>query len=126
MKRHNIELVLGFLDAVRRGDRDAAAACLDRDIVWRGVLPELVCRGPEAVLDIFMRQRGDEEIEVERLELIGTDNGAVLALHRPETWAIAGVEIRGVLYHALTIEKEKIATIDDHAERGEALAAAGG
>lgn len=69
IKRHNIELVLGFLDAVRRGDHAAAAACLDREIVWRGVLPELVCRGPEEVLDIFMRRRGDEEPEVERLEL---------------------------------------------------------
>lgn len=50
----------------------------------------------------------------------------MLAFYRPETWAIAGVEIYGVLCHALAIDKGKIATIADHAERGEALAAAGG
>jgi ketosteroid isomerase-like protein len=44
MKRQNIEVVLRFLDAIRRCDREAAAGFLDREIVWTGVVPDLACR----------------------------------------------------------------------------------
>ena len=78
MKRQNIEVVLGFLDAIRRRDREAAGDFLDPEIVWRGVVPDLVCRSPGEVLDIFLGRR-DEQIEVDRLELIGAEQGAVFA-----------------------------------------------
>lgn len=44
MKRQNIEVVLGFLDAIRRSDGEAAAQFLHPEIVWQGVLPDLVRR----------------------------------------------------------------------------------
>lgn len=124
MKRHNIELVLGFLDAIRRRDRDAAAGFLDPEILWQGVVPELACRTTDEVLDVFLGRR-DEEIEVDRLELIGTERGAVFAFYRPEGWEVAGVEIRGALYHAVVIDDGRIRRIEDHTDREEALAAAG-
>ena len=124
MKRQNIEVVLGFLDAIRRRDREAAGDFLDPEIVWRGVVPDLVCRSPGEVLDIFLGRR-DEQIEVDRLELIGAEQGAVFAFHRPEIWEVAGVEIRGAMYHAVEIEDGRITRINDYAEPAEALAAAG-
>lgn len=90
MKRHAIELVLGFLYAIRRRDREAAADCLDPGIVWQGVVPDLVCHGPDEVLDVFCGRR-DHDVEVDRLELIGTERGAVFAFHRPETWEVEGL-----------------------------------
>jgi ketosteroid isomerase-like protein len=124
MKRQNIEVVLGFLDAIRRRDRAAASDFLRREIVWRGVVPELACRNPGEVLDIFLGRR-DEQIEVDSLELIGTEQGAVFAFHRPEIWEVAGVEIRGSMYHKVEVVDGRITRIDDYAERTEALAAAG-
>ena len=124
MKRQNIEVVLGFLDAIRRRDREAAGDFLDPEIVWTGVVPDLVCRSPGEVLDIFVERR-DEQIEVDRLELIGAERGAVFAFHRPEIWEVAGVEIRGAMYHAVEIENGRITRINDYAEPAEALAAAG-
>jgi ketosteroid isomerase-like protein len=124
MKRQNIEVVLGFLDAIRRRDREAAGDFLDPEIVWRGVVPDLVCRSPGEVLDIFLGRR-DEQIEVDRLELIGAEQGAVFAFHRPEIWEVAGVEIRGAMYHAVEIEDGRITRINDYAEPAEALAVAG-
>jgi ketosteroid isomerase-like protein len=124
MKRQNIEVVLGFLDAIRRRDRVAAGDFLDPEIVWRGVVPDLVCRSPGEVLDIFLGRR-DEQIEVDRLELIGAERGAVFAFHRPEIWEVAGVEIRGAMYHAVEVEDGRITRINDYAEPAEALAAAG-
>ena len=124
MKRQNIEVVLGFLDAIRRRDREAAAGFLHREIVWNGVVPDLACRTPGEVLAIFLGRR-DEQIEVDSLELIGAEEGAVFAFHKPEIWDVAGVEIRGSMYHAVEIADARITRINDFAERGEALAAAG-
>src|SRR5262249_8372696 len=124
MKRRNIEVVLGFLDAIRRRDREAAAGFLHREIVWTGVVPDLVCRTPGEGLDIFLGGR-DEQIEVDRLELIGAEQGAVFAFHRPEIWEIEGIEIRGSMYHAVEVVDGRITRINDYAERPEALAAAG-
>jgi hypothetical protein len=124
MKRQNIEVVLGFLDAIRRRDREAAGEFLDPEIVWSGVVPDLVCRSPGEVLDIFLGRR-DEQIEVDRLELIGAERGAVFAFHRPEIWEVAGVEIRGAMYHTVAVVDARITRINDYAECAEALAAAG-
>ncbi len=124
MKRHNIESVLGFLDAVRRRDREAATACLHREIVWQGIAPELVCRTPDDVLDVFFDRR-DRDIDIDRLELVGTESGAVFAFHRPGTWELAGIEVRGAIYHAAAIEDGRIMRIEDHLDRDEALKAVG-
>jgi hypothetical protein len=124
VKRQNIEVVLGFLDAIRRRDSGAAAEFLDPGIVWQGVAPDVVCCSPEVVLGIFLGRR-DDQIEVDRVELIGAQRGAVFAVHQPEVWEVAGVEIRGAMYHAVEIDNGKITRIADHADRAEALAAAG-
>jgi hypothetical protein len=122
MKRENIEVVLGFLDAIRRREREAAARFLDADIVWQGVVPDLVCRTPGEVLDIFLDRR-EQQIEVDRFELVGTERGAVFAFHRSEEWEIAGIQIRGAMYHAADIDAGKITRIQDYAERPEAMGA---
>lgn len=124
MKRQNIEVVLGFLDAIRRRDRQAAAEFLHPQTLWQGVVADLECRSSGEVLDIFFGRR-DGHIEVECLELIGAERAAVFAVHRPEVWEVAGIEIRGAMYHAVEIEDGRIIRMTDYAERAEALAAVG-
>ena len=58
-------------------------------------------------------------------QLIGADRGAVFSFHRPEVWEVAGVEMRGSMYHAVEVAAGRITRIIDHAERTEALAAVG-
>ncbi|HYZ30622.1 MAG TPA: hypothetical protein VE570_16280, partial [Thermoleophilaceae bacterium] len=69
MKRDNIEFLIGWLDALRRDDREALRAALDPGIVWQGLKEEWVCHGPEEVVDVFSRQR-DAARELDALELI--------------------------------------------------------
>jgi hypothetical protein len=71
------------------------------------------------------RRRRDDQIEIDRLELIGAERGAILAFHRRDTWKVADIEIRRAMYHALEIQDDRITKINDYAERAEALAAAG-
>ena len=76
------------------------------------------------MLDVFFGAR-DGRIEVDRLELIGAERGAVFAVFRPEVWEVAGVEIRGAMYHAVEVADGRITRINDYPERAQALAAVG-
>ena len=58
-------------------------------------------------------------------ELIGDERGTVLAFHRPATWEVAGVEIRGAMYHAVEVVEDRITRIDDYPQRADALSALG-
>jgi hypothetical protein len=49
----------------------------------------------------------------------------MFAVHRPAIWEVAGVEIRGAVYHAVEVEDGRITRINASTKRAEALAAAG-
>jgi ribosomal protein S18 acetylase RimI-like enzyme len=123
VKRHNIEFLWGWFDALRRRDTESMAAALDRDIVWQGARPGLVCHGPEEVIEAFLAGY-DANHEVDSLELVGGDEHIVLGVRAPEL-AIDGVDTDGEIYNVFTIEAGKITRIEDHLEREAAFGAAG-
>jgi ribosomal protein S18 acetylase RimI-like enzyme len=123
VKRHNIEFLWGWFDAVRRRDTEAMSAALAPDIVWQGVHPDLVCHGPEEVVAAFVTAY-DANQEIDSLELVGGDAQVVLGARSPDL-AIDDVDTRGEIYNVFTIEGRKITHIEDHLERDAALAAAG-
>ena len=123
MKRHNIEFLWGWLDALRRRDTTSMAAALAPDVIWQGVRPDLVCHGPDEVIAAFVTAY-DANQEIDSLEIIGGEDRIVLAAHGPDL-AIDQVETRGEIYNVFTIEDGKIQQIEDYLERGAALAAAG-
>jgi hypothetical protein len=114
MRRESIELLLDWLDAIRRDDVDAATAALDPAVLWRGVREELVCAGADDVVEGFRRAR-DSLDDVEAIELIGRDSAAVLGSHEPDG---------GATYNLFRFGGDRIVTIEDFATRDEALAAA--
>ena len=121
MKRDNIEFMVGWLDALRRDDRGALLATLEPDAVWQGLKEEWVCHGAQAVVDTFTGQR-DEAYEVDALELIG---GARHAILHVRGGGIPEIELEDGVYNVFAIEGGRIVRIDDYADRGDALAAAG-
>jgi ketosteroid isomerase-like protein len=124
MKRKNIETLLAWLDALRRGDREAVSGTLDADIVWQGVRDDLVCYGPAEVADGFAAALA-EGFDVEALELIGAERHAILHARLPDAVEIAGVVFAEGVYNVFAIAGGRITRIDDYARRAEALAAAG-
>lgn len=121
MKRDKIEFMVGWLDALRRDDREALLATLDRDVVWQGLREEWVCHGPEEVVDTFAGQR-DEAREVDALELIGAERHAILHARGA---GVLEIELPDGIYNVFAIEDGRITRIDDYAERGGAFTAAG-
>ena len=123
MKRSNIEVILGWLDALRRRDVEAVRAALDDEVVWQGVRAHFVCRGVDEVVDGFIGQR-DEGDEIDSLELIGAPEHVVLHARIPSLRDIDGVPAHGEIYNVFTLSADKIVRIEDYLERNDALAAA--
>jgi ketosteroid isomerase-like protein len=121
MKRDNIEFLVGWLDALRRDDREALLATLDPDVVWQGPQQEWVCCGPEEVVGVFSSQR-DEAREVDALELIGAERHAI---RHARGVGVLEIELDDEIYNVFAIQERRITRIDDYAERRRALAAAG-
>jgi hypothetical protein len=120
MKRDNVELMVGWLEALRRDDREALLVSLDRGVVWQGLEDEWLCRGRDEVVGVFTAQR-DEAREVDALELIGAERHAIL--HARGGGAHAN-ELEDGIYSVFAIEDGRIARIDDFADRESALRAA--
>lgn len=120
MKRHNIEFMVGWLDALRRDDRDVLLASLDPDVVWQGLKAEWICHGAQEVVDTFTGQR-DEAREIDALELIGAEDHAILHARGAGVLELA---LADGIYNVFAIHAGRVTRIDDYAERQAALAAA--
>ena len=119
MKRHNIEFLWGWFDALRRGDTESMAAALAPDIVWQGVRPDLVCHGPEQVVAAFVTAY-DTTQDIDSLELVGYDEHVVLGV-RSRDLEIGDVETAGEIYNVFTIKGDRITRIEDYLDRDEAM-----
>ncbi|CAN5469567.1 hypothetical protein BH20ACT18_BH20ACT18_03870 [soil metagenome] len=124
MKRHNIEFLWGWFDALRRRDAEAMTEALDPDVVWQGIREDLVCQGPQEVVAAFV-EGYDADQEIDSLELLGTETHVVLGVRSPDLGDIDGIDLGGEIYNVFAISDHKITRIEDYLRREEALAAAG-
>jgi ketosteroid isomerase-like protein len=132
-----MEALVGWLDAMRRGDIDAAAEWFDPEVSWRG-LGDAVCRNRVDVLemlgDSFIPCPEDPasfELEpglrgAEAVELVSPDaQTVVLAAKVAGLSEVNGISVDGQLYNVFLVRRGRIVEVTDFARRAEALAAAG-
>jgi hypothetical protein len=124
VKRTNIEFMIGWLDTLRRDDLEALKAKLEPEIVWQGLREEWSCHGADAVVDAFAGER-DARAEIDAIELIGADGHAILHAQGAGVTAVEDFPLPDGIYNLFTIEDGKVARIEDFADRGKALVAAG-
>jgi limonene-1,2-epoxide hydrolase len=122
VKRHNIELMIAWPDALRRRDSQALLERLDPQTTWQGIRPDLVCHGRE-IVEIFVAQR-DQDYDVDELELIGAPDHAILHFRLAEPRQIGNIEVEDGMYHVFRIQGSTITRIEDYLDRAEALRAA--
>ena len=124
MKRHNLEVLLTWLDALRRRDLQALRSALAPEIVWQGVRDDLSCHGPNEVVAGFVASR-DEGYDIDALELIPNEAHVVLGVRRADLQEVDGTPLHGEIYNVFAIDGATITRIEDYADRDAALAAAG-
>jgi limonene-1,2-epoxide hydrolase len=120
----SLDVVVGWMDAMRRGDLEEIKRWLDPQITWRGVRDAAVCRGRDEVLEM-LRGSLEGRLGADAVELVAADRAAVLGAKLPGLAEIGGVDLRGQLFNVFRVECGRIVAVEDYALREEALAAAG-
>jgi ketosteroid isomerase-like protein len=120
----NLELVLDWIDALRRGDVDSIAERFHPDVVWEDVAGSVACQGRDQVL-AWLRASPSRPHQVDALELVANRDHVVLGVHDPKRQELAGVELHGQLFTVFTVRDGQIVHLRDRAHRAEALSDAG-
>src|SRR4051794_26049560 len=81
-RRRNLDLLIAWLDAGRRGDRPAMSALLAPGASWQGIRPEWRAETPEAVVAMWV-ERAHALDDVERFDASADARGASLHLRAP-------------------------------------------
>ena len=123
--QENLETVMiDFFGALRRGDFDAAAGLLDRDVTWQGLREDWVCHGREEVIDTF-RWGLEERREIDALEFTRRDEQVVMGARGLSITEVGGEPLEGQIFNVFTLRDGRIVRIDDYRRRTEAFSAAG-
>ena len=88
-----------------------------RELRLPGPLPKTSSRGKEG--------ERDARAELDAIELIGAEDHAILHAHGAGLTAVDDLPLPDGIYNLFTIEDGKVTRIDDFAEHGKALIAAG-
>jgi ketosteroid isomerase-like protein len=133
-----IEAVVGWLDAMRRGDLAAAGEWFDPQVTWRAIGGDVVCRDRGEVVEMLADSLipcAEDPLAYElepglrgavAVELIGADAATVvLGAKLPGMSEVGGVPVDGQLFNVLRVRDGRIIEVADFARRNEALAAAG-
>jgi ketosteroid isomerase-like protein len=120
----NLELVLDWIDALRRSDIDSIAERFHPDVAWEDVAGGLACEGREQVL-AWLRPARAQPTQVDALELLADADHAVLGVRNHARQELAGVQLGGQLFTVFTLRDGQIVHLLDHAHRSDALAEAG-
>src|SRR5262245_36159853 len=116
----NLELVLDWIDALRRSDVDSIAERFHPDVVWVDGAGSVVCQGRDQVL-AWLRVSPSRPPEVDALELVANGEHVILGVHDETRQELAGVELRGQLFTVFTVREGQIVHLRDRARRSEAL-----
>src|SRR5262245_24495009 len=120
----NLELVLDWIDALRRGDIDAIAERFHPDVTWEDVAGDVACEGRERVL-AWLRAAPSQPTDVDALELLADADHVVFGVRNHARQELAGVRLDGQLFTVFTVRDDQIVHLRDHAHRADALAEAG-
>ena len=124
VQRAGLELLLDWIDALRKADLDAVHELLVPDVVWYGLSDDLVCTGRPAVLDV-LREQVPVRCYGDALELLRGPAHLVLGTRSDSLPHPPGIDVHGQIYSVLEPRGDALATIRDFAHRADALSAAG-
>jgi ketosteroid isomerase-like protein len=120
----NLELVLEWIDALRRREIESIAERFHPAVVWEDVAGGVACQGRDQVL-AWLRAAPKQRPQVDALELVAGGDHVVLGVRNHARQELAGVQLDGQLFTVFTMRAGQIVHLGDHAHRAEALDAAG-
>jgi len=124
MQANAIEAVVAWMDAMRRGDLDAAADWFHPEVTWTGVPASAECRNRAEVLDMLRDSLPPRAAEAVELIAPSADT-VVLGAKVPGLTEVGGEALEGQLFNVFRVREGRIVAVVDYALRDDALQAAG-
>ena len=118
-RRRNLDVLIAWLDAGRRADREAMLALLAPGAGWLGVRPEWRADTPEAVVDMWL-ERSAALHDVEGFGSTADARGATLHLRAPALAELDDRLRRGVHIRFAIDDAGAITGISDHLTKRDA------
>ena len=123
-QRENVEVLIAWLDAMRRRDLAAVEALFAPDVVWRGVPTGAICQNRHEVMEMLSGDMPAGPAVPHALELVAGDGAVVLGIRSPELAQIGDEPLPGQMMNVFTVGGGRITAVQDYANRADALRAA--
>ncbi len=119
IRRRNLDVLIAWLDAGRRGELEAMRAMLAPDASWQGVRPEWRADTPDAVVEMWLDRAAALE-DVEGFNATADPRGATLHLRAPGLAELDERLRRGVHIRFAIDSDGRITGISDHLSKRDA------
>jgi hypothetical protein len=118
-------VVSSWTALVRAGDVGPLEGILAEDVVWQGLLPELVCHGRTEVMGLLSRF-GERPPRITRLEAAEAGERVAISVDGPDFPEIDEVRAAGGPRSLVFVfDRGKVVRMESFADREEAFAALG-
>ena len=122
--RQDLDVVLDWITALRKGDLERVTDLLHPDVTWQGLTHDLVLAGRADVVDAI----GDQlplDFHVDALEIISGPRQVVVGTRSDHLPAPPDMELNGQIYNVFECRDGRLCSIKDFSTRERAVRSAG-
>ena len=122
--RHDLDVVLDWITALRKGDLEKVTELLHPDVTWQGLTQDLVLAGRANVIGAISDQL-PLDFYVDRLEIITGPRQVVVGTRSDHLPDPPDIELRGQIYNVFGCRDGRVSSIQDFSTREQAIQSAG-
>ena len=122
--QRDLDVVLDWITALRKGDLERITALLHPDVTWQGLNDDLVLAGRADVVDAISDQL-PLDFHVDALEIISGPRQVVVGTRSDHLPSPPDMELKGQIYNVLECRDGRLCSIKDFSTRDQAIRSAG-
>ena len=122
--QHDLDVVLDWITALRKGDLERITDLLHPDVTWQGLTRDLVLAGRADVVDAISDQL-PLDFHVDAVEIISGPGRVVVGTHSHDLPDPPAVELKGQIYNVFECRDGRMCSIQDFSTREQAIRSAG-
>ena len=122
--RHDLDVVLDWITALRSGDVERITELLHPDVTWQGLRRDLVLAGRADVVDAISEQL-PLDFHVDAIEIISGPRQVVVGTRSDHLPDLPELEVNSQIYNVFGCRDGCVSSIQDFSTREQAVRSAG-
>ena len=122
--QHDLDVVLSWITALRKGDLERITDLLHPDVTWQGLTHDLVLAGRADVVDAISDQL-PLDFHVDAIEIISGPRQVVVGTRSDHLPAPPDMALEGQIYNVFECRDGRLCSIHDFPTREQAVRSAG-